>query len=289
MTEQTLPGFEPSAADLTREAMARPLAEKIETAIATLRLWEEAALARDERGYWLAYSGGKDSDAILELARMAGVAYSPAYSVTTIDPPELVRYIRREHALVEFVRPRKALLVRLAEDGRGPPTRLQRWCCDEYKEHGGAGMVKLVGVRAAESARRAKTWKTVVPNRRSGAIVCPILYWTDADVWAFHALRGIPHCELYDEGFRRIGCIGCPLAGPAMQRREFDRWPRYEQAWRRAFERYWARWHGVPTIKGKQRWFEEFGSWEALWDWWVSGVAKQDGDDGGCQMELLFT
>lgn len=289
MTEQTLPGFEPSAADLIREAMARPLAEKIETAIATLRLWEEAALARDERGYWLAYSGGKDSDVILELARMAGVAYRPVYNVTTIDPPELVRYIRREHPTVEFSRPEKALLTKLLDKSNGPPTRLSRWCCEAYKEHGGTGMVKVVGVRAAESARRAATWKTTVPNRRSGMIVCPILYWTDADVWAFHALRRIPHCELYDEGFKRLGCIGCPLAGPAMQRREFDRWPRYEEAWKRAFRRFWEKWHGVPTRDGRVRWFEDFGSWEALWAWWISGDAKQDGDDGGCQMEFLFT
>lgn len=92
-----LPGYEPSEADLVEQALAQPLTRKIELAIATLREYEAMALKLNERGYWLAYSGGKDSDVILELAKMAGVKYRAVYNVTTIDPPELVLYIKREH------------------------------------------------------------------------------------------------------------------------------------------------------------------------------------------------
>lgn len=35
----------------------------------------------------VAYSGGKDSDVILELAKMAGINYRAIYKNTTIDPP----------------------------------------------------------------------------------------------------------------------------------------------------------------------------------------------------------
>jgi phosphoadenosine phosphosulfate reductase len=280
--------FEPSESDLVRQAMRQPLQQKIDNAIGLLRLYENQALQLSPDGYWLAYSGGKDSDVILELAKMAGVQYRSGYNVTTIDPPELARYIKREHKEVEFNRPEKAMVTTLVEHPscKGPPTRLVRWCCEKYKEQGGNGFVKIVGVRAAESARRAKMWTSAVPNRNGGLIVCPIIYWTDKDVWAFHKLRSIPHCELYDEGFKRLGCIGCPLAGPKQQRAEFDRWPNYEKAWRRAFDRFWAKWHGVPTLKGKDRWFEDFSSPEEMWQWWISGKARKGKRQ--CQMDFMY-
>lgn len=282
-----LPTFEPSEADLVAEAMALPLELKIKQAIGLLQIHEATAKRLFPEGYWVAYSGGKDSDVILELAKMADVAYKLAYNVTTIDPPELVRYIKREHPEVEFQRPKVALLTRLTDKSCGPPTRIARWCCEEYKEQGGNGWTKLIGVRAAESANRKRLWKQITPNRKGGVILCPIVYWTDRDVWEFHRLRGIPHCCLYDEGFKRLGCIGCPLAGPKMQTKEFERWPRYERLWRQAFDRFWERWHGVPTRAGKRRWFEDLGSAEGLWQWWRSG--KRQGNRSDCQMEFMWT
>ena len=288
MRQELLPTFEPSESDLYDRALAQPLEAKIKSAIVLLQLHAGIAESMSADGYWLAYSGGKDSDVILELAKMAGVKYRPVYNVTTIDPPELVRYIKREHQEVEFNRPEKAMLTMLAEDNScGPPTRLARWCCEKYKEHGGDGMANVIGVRAAESTRRKLTWKQVIANKRMGTIVCPILYWTDDDVWEFHKRYNLKYCELYDEGFKRLGCIGCPLAGCAQQHAEFARWPKYEQAWKRAFERFWNKWHGVPTLKGERRWFEDFGSWDGLWEWWTTGKRKEDGEE--CQTIRLFT
>ena len=277
-----LPTFNPSAEELYQMAIEVPLADKIQQAIGLLRVHEPAD------GYYLAYSGGKDSGVILELAQMAGVKFDAHYNVTTLDPPELVRYIKREHPEVLWNRPERALLTEMIDNEgcQGPPTRLARWCCKEYKEQGGTGRFKILGIRAPESPRRKLTWKRLLLNRNGGHIMCPILYWTDADVWQFHREQGLSYCELYDQGFTRLGCVGCPLGGPANQRREFDRWPGFERAWRRAFHRFWAKWHGVPTRKGKRRWFEDFGSAQGLWDWWISGKAAE-GDDGGCQMTLF--
>jgi phosphoadenosine phosphosulfate reductase len=281
-----LPGYEPSEADLIVEALAAPLELKIKQAVGLLQLYEATALQHQPEGYWLAYSGGKDSDCILELAKIAGVRYKPVYNVTTIDPPELVRYIKREHPDVEFNRPKVAMLTKMIE--KHPPTRLGRWCCEKYKEQGGNGYAKIIGVRIAESASRAARWRSVVPHRKSGApIICPIVYWTDEDVWEFHRLHKMAYCCLYDEGFKRLGCIGCPLAGPRNQAEQFTRWPRYAKLWRRAFDRHWARWHGVPTLKGKRRYFEDFGSAEGHWNWWKSGGAVQ-GKPMACQGEFLF-
>lgn len=58
---------------------------KVEQAIERFRLFGP------EDGYWLAYSGGKDSTVILALAKMAGVKFEAHYSCTSVDPPELVR------------------------------------------------------------------------------------------------------------------------------------------------------------------------------------------------------
>jgi phosphoadenosine phosphosulfate reductase len=69
----------------------------------------------------------------------------------------------------------------------------------------------------------------------------PIIDWTEEDVWEFLNGNSIPHCCLYDEGFTRLGCIGCPMGGGKKQQREFKRWPAYEKLYRRAFERMIAR------------------------------------------------
>lgn len=156
-----------------------------------------------------------------------------------------------------------------------------------YKEQGGAGQIKVIGVRAEESSRRARIWKQIVDHKKSGKIVCPIIYWTSDDVWEFHRQEGLPYCCLYDEGFTRLGCVGCPMAGPKVQAMEFARWPNYERNWKRAFKMFWEKWSGVPTLKGERRWFEDFGSWEGLWSWWISGKAAEGGT--GCQLEFLFT
>jgi len=286
--QQMFEQIEPNEHDLAEMAMAQPLDQKIEQAVMLLQHWNERALRENDQGFWLAYSGGKDSDCILELAKMASVDYQAVYNVTTIDPPELIYYMREHHPEVVFNKPEMHMMTKMARDKScGPPTRLVRWCCDEYKEHGGDGMVKILGVRAAESPRRNGLWRTVQNNRRMGKILCPIVYWTAKDVWDFHKLRNLHYCRLYDEGFKRLGCIGCPMGGPKSQAREFARWPRYEKMWKKGFERFWNNWHGVPTRTGTRRWFEDFGSWENLWDWWISGSSKDSRNE--CQGMSLFT
>ena len=286
MRQQMLPTIEPSENDLVEFAMAEPLLSKIDKAVALLKLYEYEALKRSDDGYWLAYSGGKDSNCILELAKMAGVKYRPVYNVTTIDAPELVRYIKTDHPEVEFNRPRVSMMTRMVERTNGPPTRLSRWCCEEYKERGGKGMVKVIGVRAAESPRRKALWHTVMPQQKNGISVCPILYWADADVWEFHRLRTLTYCKLYDEGFSRLGCVGCPLAGVDNMKKEFARWPKIEQGWRRAVDRFWDSHHGTLTKLGKTRWFEKLGSAQGVWDWWL----RQEPENGEeCQGLGLYT
>ena len=70
--------------------------DKVEIAIERLQTMEP------EEGYYLAFSGGKDSVVIKALADMARVKYDAHYNVTSVDPPELVRFIKDSYPNVIF-------------------------------------------------------------------------------------------------------------------------------------------------------------------------------------------
>ena len=94
---------------------------KKQTAIERLKTFEP------ERGYWLAFSGGKDSIVCKELCRQARVSFTSHYNNTTIDPPELIKYMRTHHPDVIFHKPKEPFLKRLVY--KGFPMRHARWCC----------------------------------------------------------------------------------------------------------------------------------------------------------------
>ena len=73
--------------------------------------------------------------------------------------------------------------------------------------------------------------------RTSKTMVNPIVDWEEEDVWNFLNSNDIPHCSLYDEGFTRLGCIGCPLSGSKNMIRDFERWPRYKELYILAFQK----------------------------------------------------
>lgn len=205
-----------------------------ETAIARLREFQPP------EGYYLAFSGGKDSVVLKDLAIKSGVKFDAHYNVTTIDPPELVRFIRKHHPEIEW-RHQSRPFLRLLEV-RGFPSRKGRWCCEEYKEGGGSGRVVLTGIRAAESARRGK--RRMVENCMrdpSKRYVHPIIDWSEEDVWRYIRSNNIPYCELYDQGWKRIGCIFCPMATPKNRYRDFHRYPRYVSAFLKSFQILYAK------------------------------------------------
>lgn len=127
--------------------------DKVDIAIERFKAYEP------DEGYYLAFSGGKDSVVIKALADMAGVKYDAHYSVTGIDPPELVRFIKDEHPDVVFDIPKdkdgkRITMWSLIPKKKMPPTRIVRYCCAELKERGGEGRFCVTGVRWAESVRR---------------------------------------------------------------------------------------------------------------------------------------
>lgn len=132
------------------------ISTKLDQAIARLKMFEPP------EGYYVAFSGGKDSQCIYHLCQQAGVKFDAHYSCTSVDPPELVQFIRQNYPDVEFEYPRDAngkriTMWNLIPRKKIPPTRLVRYCCQELKESGGKDRVTVTGVRWAESIRRRRS------------------------------------------------------------------------------------------------------------------------------------
>lgn len=270
-----LPTFEHSDNDLIELALSMPYEQKVEKAIKLLQTMEPIALkANPEIGFDLGFSGGKDSCASDGLLKMAGVKYTGFYNETTIDPPPLIDFIRKHHPDVIWNTPRDKyghlILDRMVEK-RSMPTRMGKWCCSEYKECcGQLDTVGVVGVRIEESARRAGLWKEVHKHTETGrTIIAPICYWTDEDVWRFIKENDIPYCELYDQGWDRLGCVGCPI-NPASQEKEFQRWPEFEAMWKEGCKRIWEISQTEKNTRGEWRYWKKFKRWEDMWEWWIN-------------------
>lgn len=265
--EEVLPKFKPG------------LQKKILHSVDLIRKAEKLALAYDpEDGYFSTFSGGKDSQCLYHIVKMAGVKHKTHMNLTSIDPPEVIRFVRTEYPDVELTKPKDSIF-HIAIKKNVLPTQLIRWCCAEYKETAGAGKVTLIGIRHAESSRRAKRNEVEVSNRKysgdlegldeyrkqrnskhttrkgtfsiinvngkrelgcihgkESLLISPIIEWTDDDVWMFLNTLGIKHCCLYDEGFKRIGCILCPMARRTRKEVEMKRWPHVKRNWIKAIK-----------------------------------------------------
>lgn len=274
--------------------------DKVKIAIDRLQAFEPP------EGYYLAFSGGKDSQCIYHLAKEAGVKFDAHYNLTTADPPELVWFIKKNYPDVSRDRP-KETMWQLIPRKLMPPTRLARYCCQELKEGGGEGRIVVTGVRWAESVRRKQTrgiaevlGKSKKTNyillndneqermmfenctKKGKRIVNPIIDWEDEDVWEYIHTRNIEYCKLYDEGFKRLGCIGCPMAGKDGMLHQFERWPKFKQAYMRAFQRMLD----TRKTKGLKGLENNWVTPEDVFNWWVYSQNRKDKEIEG-QIDLL--
>jgi phosphoadenosine phosphosulfate reductase len=205
----------------------------------------------------LSYSGGKDSDVILELARLAGIKYRAIYKNTTIDPKGTIQHCRDKG--VEIVNPKKSFLELIEE--RGFPSRRARFCCDELKEYKILDN-SIQGIRRSESINRAKNYKEPIIYRRYGSkesqvkVVLPILDWTNSDVSDFIEMQKIQcHPLYYVNGkfdvTKRLGCIGCPLKSDRGLS-DFKENPKMVRAWINSGKIWWEK-SRTKEIKSKTK------------------------------------
>lgn len=207
--------------------MTPELQKKVDQAVKLIRL-----AGADGETVEVAYSGGKDSDVILELARMSGIKYRAIYKNTTIDPPGTIKHAIENGA--EVIKPERTFFQIMAD--AGAPHRFQRHCCKTLKEYKVLDK-SIMGVRRAESSKRAKNYKEPTECRFYGSkknhveVFYPILDWCDQDVVDFIVERGINIHSLYyrEDGTidpkRRLGCMCCPLASRKNRIKQFKQWP----------------------------------------------------------------
>jgi phosphoadenosine phosphosulfate reductase len=234
--------------------MTDELQKKVDFAIKLLK-GAEAMAAKVGQPVEVCYSGGKDSDVILELARMSGINYRAIYKNTTIDPPGTISHAKAKG--VEVLQPPETFAQLMAR--KGFPSRVARFCCSVLKEYKVLDYA-VVGVRRDESKKRAERYKEpemcrVYNAKERARQYLPILEWTAADVEAFIKERHIEcHPLYYDEtgSFhveRRLGCMGCPLASRRKRIEEFKAHPNMVKMYCRQGEKYRQGHPNSPGIK----------------------------------------
>ena len=212
-----------------------------------------------------AFSGGKDSIVVHRVCEIEKVRPEWHYHVTTIDPPEVVQFIRKNYPSVHFDKPRHGYFFKRARQKNLLPSRRYRWCCDEYKEsRGPLNCTWITGVRREESPAR-NIEPVVGLHRRSRRVhVRPLSNWDAESLWDFIHIEKLVYPNLYDEGFHRLGCVGCPLATRYSREREMNRWPYIGEKWVALAKHYYL------SRNKTQKW-DNFESFEEFFNVWMNG------------------
>lgn len=231
---------------------------------------------RDRNGKTqLAFGRGKDSTVVYDLAKRSGIELEPHYHFTTVDPPELVRHILKNYPEIIIDRPNLSMFQLIVKKGC-PPTRMVRYCCEELKEYGGRDGVLITGVRWEESKSRAKRRLFERCTKHKDTLYLnPIIDWTEKEVWEYIRKYHLPYCSLYDEGWKRIGCIMCPKARVEQREAEAKRWPKFYNAYMRCFER-------MLKVKNPNHVLQWRDAKDVMY-WWM----YETHDDGTVQCEIF--
>ena len=276
------------------------MSDKVDIAVKRLREAAEMSQALYDKPLLVTYSGGKDSDTVLRLAQIAKIPFEVQHSHTTADAPETVYHVRDKFRELELVGIKCEIDYHTQPDGTRttmwnliprkliPPTRLVRYCCDELKEGGGKDRMITTGVRWDEStARKSRGALEIISKRRKKSIflnndndedrrlfeTCtmkgkrvsnPIIDWETNDVMDFLTGEKVKLCSLYSEGWKRVGCIGCPMAGKHRYA-EFARYPTYKKAYIRAFDKMME----MRRLRGMPRGVEMDETGVDVFHWWM--------------------
>lgn len=303
------------------------LSKKVEESKKILQLASEISKTYYHKPLVLTYSGGKDSDTIVQLARecLSTDDFEIVNNHTSVDAPETVYYIRERFREWSVCGIKCTVQIPRYADGTqktmwnmipktGLPTRLKRFCCAELKEMSVPNRFIATGVRSSESngrkgrdvfATRGETKKDAYyyyyshikeqfdnaervrrefglkPNevdvydckfieqaKQNRILICnPIYEWSDNDVWEYIKDSSIPYNPLYDCGYKRVGCVGCPMSTTRIQ--ELNKYPKFKRAYKNAI----AKW----LVYRKERGLSDFhnNDVDEIYAWWVQDKQLQ--------------
>lgn len=268
--------------------------DKEQTAIKRLQEASQMSLLSYGEPIIITYSGGKDSEVLLEIAKRSGIPFVVHHSHTTADAPPTVYHIRNTFADLEQkgikckIEYPKMSMWQLIPYKAIPPTRIMRYCCVYLKENHCKHRMIATGVRWAESVKRKKRgiFEDIHSNKEKKIIlmndndekrrlfercqlkaktICnPIIDFTNDDIWDYFNSECSYHNPLYTMGFTRVGCIGCPMAGKK-RFDEFEIFPAYRKMYIRAFDR-------MLEVR-KQKGLVNKLPWDngnVVFDWWMN-------------------
>jgi phosphoadenosine phosphosulfate reductase len=184
-----------------------------------------------------------------------------------VDAPPTVYHIKRvfeqlrQKDITATINYPKHTMCQLIVSHGMPPTRIARYCCQSLKERKFKNQHLLMGIRWAESRQRKKRGlhESIAPNKRDKVVfmdendntrrlteICqmrhtiatnPIIDWTDEQIWEYIKKNNIETNPLYEMGHKRVGCIGCPMAGTKTRINDFIEFPKYKNMYLKTFER----------------------------------------------------
>jgi phosphoadenosine phosphosulfate reductase len=231
--------------------------------------------------FFVGTSGGKDSIVITEIIKRSGLPYDLFYCLTGIDPPEVVRFLKKQYPEVVFLKPRHTFWHLITT--RNPPLVVARWCCESLKKAPGYKLphrFRVFGIRAEESSRRSKCQRVnefvaSKSGRPQHTQLYPIFQWNEAEVWDYIERRGLPYPAIYDEGFDRVGCVVCPYHMPKAHEMYRARYPAYFNM----FERAVRVWFLKRSATGRDMAHETADDF--LRDWYRQKASWYRGKGGG--------
>lgn len=276
------------------------MSDKEQKAIQRIKMASEMSLHHYGKPLVCTYSGGKDSDVMLELFKRSAIPFEVINNHTTADAPQTVRHIRgkfkeleEQHIPCKIMMPvyrgEPTSMWKLIPQKLIAPSRLRRYCCSVLKESTIRNRYIATGVRWDESIKRrtrdefekigktkadaenfseimlsndndSRRRMTELCMQKDSMVVNPIIDWTHSDIWTYINSEHIKTCELYQCGYDRVGCIGCPMAGKKRWK-EFADFPQYKKLYIHAFDRMIARRMQKGLVCKRKNGEEEFLYW----------------------------